>query len=142
MEEKKLTDEEIVQRLEYGYNEKTITQNALDLIHRLQDENERLTEENGQLKGYNSGLEYENAELQKQVDELLNRRIEPKIFQCHADTLENCPKVEQAVKDRAKEIWGDCIDKIMRGCGDDKEFWVMEILIETFKKYEVGFEVE
>ena len=44
------------------------------------------------------------GKLQKQVDELLNRRIEPKIFQCHADTLETCPKVEQAVKDTAKEI--------------------------------------
>ena len=40
----------------------------------------------------------------------------------------------------AQEIWDDCIDKIMRGCGDDKEFWVMKILIETFKKYRVGFE--
>ena len=43
-------------------------------------------------------------ELQKQVDELLNRRIEQKIFHCHADVLETCPKVKQAVKDTAKEI--------------------------------------
>ena len=43
-------------------------------------------------------------ELQKQVDELLNRRIEPKIFYCHADALETCQKVQQAVKDTAKEI--------------------------------------
>ena len=42
----------------------------------------------------------------------------------------------------AQEIWDDCIDKIMRGCGDDKEFWVMKILIETFKKYGVGFDKE
>ena len=43
-------------------------------------------------------------ELQKQVNELLNRRIEPKIFYCHADALETCPKVKQAGKDTAKEI--------------------------------------
>jgi hypothetical protein len=42
----------------------------------------------------------------------------------------------------AQEIWDDCIDKIMRGCGDDKEFWVVKILIETFKKYDVGFDEE
>lgn len=46
----------------------------------------------------------QNSELQKQVDELLNRRIEPKIFHCNADALETCPKVKQAVKDTAKEI--------------------------------------
>ena len=33
-----------------------------------------------------------------------NRIIEPKIFHCHADALETCPKVKQAVKDTAKEI--------------------------------------
>ena len=49
-------------------------------------------------------VEKQNAELQKQVDELLNRRIEPKIFHCHAYTIETCPKVQQAVKDTAKEI--------------------------------------
>lgn len=33
-----------------------------------------------------------------------NRRIEPKIFYCHADVLETCPKVQQAIKGTAKEI--------------------------------------
>lgn len=46
----------------------------------------------------------QNYELQKQVDELLNRRIEPKIFYYHADALETCPKVKQSAKDTAKEI--------------------------------------
>ena len=50
--------------------------------------------------------------------------------------------VEETEFKTAKKIWEDCIDEIMRGCGDDKEFWVMKILIETFKKYGVGFEVE
>ena len=45
-------------------------------------------------------------------------------------------------KETAQDIWDDCIDKIMRGCGDDKEFWVIEILVETFKKYGVGFNEE
>ena len=103
MEEKKLTDEEIVKALEHCSHNRSceycyhndevgsgeivcrgrLMQKSLDLIHRLQGE---------------------NAEPQKQVDELLNRRIEPKIFQCHGNALENCPKVEQTVKDTAKEI--------------------------------------
>lgn len=53
---------------------------------------------------YVSDVMKQNSELQKQVDELLNRKIEPKIFYCHADALETCPKVKQAIKDTAKEI--------------------------------------
>ena len=48
--------------------------------------------------------------------------------------------IKKVRKETANEIWDDCINKIMRGCGDDKEFWVIEILIDTFKKY--GVEVE
>lgn len=144
---------------------------SLDLIHRLQDENakqkaeierlhtltdmqeanvkmmfennmglrkkiERLLKELGDTISMNEMYVKQIAELQKQVDEL-------------TDICRDCPyklkfdEIEQqAVKDTAKEIWEDCIDEIMRGCGDDKEFWVMKILIETFKKYGVGFEVE
>ena len=43
-----------------------------------------------------------NAELQKQVDELKSRKIEPLIVKC--PSLETCPKVERAVKDTAKEL--------------------------------------
>lgn len=46
----------------------------------------------------------QNFELQKQIDELLNRKIEPKILYCHTDAFETCPKVKQAGKDTAKEI--------------------------------------
>lgn len=74
----------------------------LELIHRLQGENERLTEENGQLKGYNSGLEYENAELQQQVDELKTNQV----IECHG-MLKGCDMVKQAVKETAKEILTD-----------------------------------
>ena len=49
---------------------------------------------------------------------------------------------EQTATNTAQDIWDDCIDKIMRGCGDDKEFWVIKILMETFKKYGVGFNEE
>lgn len=131
MKENKLTDEEIVNALEvcirgkgcescpYFENEidcvRRSEKDTLDLIHRLQDENERLTEESDKMFDRHAKenqaasflIEKRNneiAELQKRVDELLNRRIEPKIFQCHADALETCPKVEQAVKDTVKEI--------------------------------------
>lgn len=103
MKEKKLTDEEIVKALECcTVDEVTDCENcplikescaiirkyALDLIHRLQSENEQLTEENKKLDkllsekrldelkvareiiAQNCILNEENAELKKQVDEL------------------------------------------------------------------------
>ena len=132
MEEKKLTDEEIVKALEHCSHNRSceycyhndevgsgeivcrgrLMQKSLDLIHRLQGE---------------------NAEPQKQVDELLNRRIEPKIFQCYADTLENCPKVEQAVKDTAKEIF----DWLEKHC-----FFNGFEIVETYFRERYGVEVE
>lgn len=137
-EEKKLTDEMIellTEFNEYGYAP-TITmpynyaeayakgwkKRLIDLISRLQNKIKQLTEEIDQRRtmmqrmdcNYATELQ-KNAELQKQVDELLNRRIEPKIFQCHADALENCPKVERAVKDRSKEIYLWLEEKDKRG---------------------------
>lgn len=50
----------------------------------------------------NADLRAKNAELQKQVDELKDRKIEPLIVKC--SSLETCPKVEQAVKETAREI--------------------------------------
>ena len=85
--------------------------------------------------------ERENMEREILVLEEDNRRLKGYIDFKTANVM--CDKCkEKAVKDTAREIWCDCIDKIMRGCGDDKEFWVIEILIKTFKKYGVGFDVE
>ena len=137
MEEKKLTDEEIIHDLEefakdteYG----AIYKNALNLIHRLQAENEtlkskkfgmwkvkffkaqeeieRLTEENEYLDMCGKQFfadyqkcEVENAELQKQVDELQDICLDCP-YKLKFDEIE-----KQAVKDTAKEILQSLIDK-------------------------------
>lgn len=75
---------------------------------------------NSRVVGVNDDLYYELLEAK---DELLNRRIEPKIFHCHADALETCPKVEKAVKDTAKEIWGFVHISFFRV---DVENWIKE----------------
>lgn len=157
MEEKKLTDEDIIRALEnksMGYGAGIVGdlyQLTLDLIQRLQAENEelkspkfgnwkvkffkaqeeikRLTKENNYqtkralvAEGRVEKLSSENAELQKQVDELEQRYLEEskerlefeqrykKIQHAHNIGLVSQrsqweKKVEQAVKDTAKEIW-------------------------------------
>jgi hypothetical protein len=133
MEEKKLTDEksmfnyianDVLGQVKPLYLRKRIVREVFDLIHSLQEENaeqkaeiERLTEYRNQLALCNKGLqdginEYQvdnaefgrkNAELQKQVDGLLNRKIEPQIIHCHG-ILKGCDRVQQAEKDMAKEV--------------------------------------
>ena len=79
---------------------------------------ERLTEETGRISQSYIEVCDINAELQKQVDDLKNRKIEPLIVQCHTPALETCPKVQQAIKDTSKEILqlvGDIVDD-----GDDR----------------------
>ena len=131
MEEKKLTDEEIVNDIERSTGMPSYWKKiVLDLIYRLQDEKqkvvqdyyceaqhcdvqkdiiekqkaeiERLTEENWQLKGYNNGLEYENHELQKQVDELTAFKNEAISMSLYGKGRKDGEEV--AVKDTAKEI--------------------------------------
>ena len=123
---------------------KHIAINALDLIHRLQAENERLTEWKDKLQDTKDELEQqlidtgfkeyceenkrlteENAELQKQVDEL-KTKIEfekeygdIKVAQALADF-----KIwkQQAVKDTAKEIYDEinsCVEQGQEYCGLD-----------------------
>lgn len=129
MEEKKLTDEEIIKELE--------NLAVIDLIHRLQSENkslktdleneceehkqfiklakkideeqkteiERLTEELDFYKGANRELTSTNEMLKgyrKQVDELeKENKFENKTW---CNMIEDCPMAQQAVKDTAKEI--------------------------------------
>lgn len=126
MEEKKLTDEVVAENAitdeEYvkilahctglqachncEYNDGCPIDNetTVDLIHRLQGENEAWKLKSKELETAWEISSSNEERLQKQVDELLNRRIEPKIFQCHADTLETCPKVEKAVKGTAEKF--------------------------------------
>lgn len=148
MEEKKLTDEEIVKALEhcshnrsceycYHNNENgsgeivcrsRLMLKTLDLIHRLQFENERLTEERDVYLDDCSAVRHkirqeieEKFKLQKQVDELTQQYLEESKERCKFEQLYNhkChehniglgvqrkhweKKVQQAVKDTAKEI--------------------------------------
>ena len=153
MEEKKLTDEEIVKALEccavgrkcrecpYVIKKidcflwQMVESDLLDLIHRLQDENERLTEGKNEIwdernricKGYWETMdEYkqyreQNAELQKQVDELKIYLASEKV----------CSK--QAVKETAKDI----LQAVLEDVG---EFYAGDIVEQLSKRY--GVEVE
>lgn len=113
-----------------------------------QEEIKRLTEERNSLEDDRFAVCHklrqaiaENDELQKQVDELLNRRIEPKIFQCHADALENCPKVEQAVKDTANKIFRQVLELYQGLSKVEKETMTFEWkLLDLAVEY--GVEVE
>ena len=105
MEEKKLTDEEIIEALEDMASEceTNFSASVVDLIHRLQEENERLSEKavalevetNNQkaeierLASVNMQTIGKNAELLLKVDEL----------------KEKSKKVNELVKDTAKEIY-------------------------------------
>lgn len=147
-EEKKPTDEEIakaiLQQIEYNagipyINEwqqvKTIKfTDILDFINRLQKTIKYKTDCYNELCNMNNDMACEISEQKDKIERLkINLANEKKWGKIQAKKTE---------KETAREIWDDCIDKIMRGCGDDKEFWVVEILSETFKKYEVGFEVD
>lgn len=133
-EDKVLTDEATIDSLKemaIKFSENTyvnrVLVNAIKLIQDLQEENESFAKT-----------------INKASDTLRNQRakIEQLKINLANEKKWGIIQAKQTEKDTAREIWDDCIDKIMRGCGDDKEFWVVEILSETFKKYEVGFEVD
>ena len=122
MEEKKLTDEEIVEILkkrieninQWETNALEYHKGLFELIHRQKAEIERLTEERDKAKRDNTSLLYnvsrvekENAEFQKQVNELKNR-FENKAC---CNMSENCSMIQQAVKDTAKEILQELWDE-------------------------------
>ena len=186
MNEKKLTDEEIVKALENCLNGnyktkckdcyydkldnicKDMDRDLLDLIHRLQAENERLTEEKwdaqDDLDNYheiNRELGKQNAELQKQVDELKERYLEEskervkfeQFYQrkCHDRNIglgvqraHYEKKLKQAVKDTAKEIYRKAEKKsyFKDGGHYDKDRYLLDManLKEIVNGY--GVEVE
>lgn len=133
MEEKKLTDEEIIKALELcvkndcekcpylikGFDcviSKQAENDFLDLIHRLQDENKKLEKDVHDMSWiikvhkYCVGADHcQNSstreyELQKQVDEL-TEKLGKVLLGVKADELLVAKGVEQAVKDTAKEIF-------------------------------------
>jgi hypothetical protein len=171
MEEKKLTDEEIKKALECmaGITQRDcdkcpflinkfcsdtkLSTATLDLIHRLQKENEELKspkfaswklkffnlkdelkEERENMQAVIFGLEEDKRLLQKQVDEL-NERIEVRekeMFEVVKDCQRLTVEKEQAVKDTAKEISKKVVDlNVIYGDDfrlflDNFELWVKE----------------
>lgn len=150
MEEKKIPDEEIVKDIERSTGMPSYWKKiVLDLIRRLQygyssaskaseewkAKYEEELKENVELKKQvnecNRDCEkyaIENGELQQQVDELKAKRV----IECYG-MLKDCDIVNQAVKDKAKEI---CLKIIKDQPQPIKEKWV-----EWFKK-EYGVEVK
>lgn len=122
-ERKLAEDEEFVKRaneeIESLKSKSSFKNSWKNKFFKAQEEVERLNQGYDMLN-YESARKEEYIEtLKKQVNELLNRRIEPKIFHCHADALENCPKVEQAVKDKTKDILQGLVEKAYsNGCID------------------------
>jgi hypothetical protein len=149
-----LTDEEIVKALgnckkdncidcPYFIDEHTCKANilladALDLINRLQEENERLTEEKDKYQEKWQTSYMNELNLQKQVDEL---KLELQ-GQCDKGVKAGClmskVKEQQAVKGTAKDILDKAI-KIDRIAGS-KGFVCIEALKELCKNK--GVEVE
>ena len=135
MEEKKLTDEDIIKAFEICYfgitscddcpyemnnidcTKRRSEKNILDLIHRLRDENKRLIEELQEEKVWFSELLQSKNELQEQVDEL--KEWCDTTYKKAIDREEDAYSLgfdkgkEQAEKDTAKEIlqeWAE-VDK-------------------------------
>ena len=170
MEKNKLTDEEIVKALACCVKGESCVPcpyfikkidcvykrraegDALDLINRLQNENERLTEEKYKveqnLKQCENGYElelhterYKNAELQKQVDELTDK-LGKVLSTVGIDEYQQSKAIEQAVKDTAKEILQEIVKlrKEEHGIYYSAYDYAIEIGKRVRKKY--GVEVE
>jgi chorismate mutase len=156
MEEKKLTDEEIIKALNhwiecsngigsiesYRYeNSNTSFEHILDLIHRLQEENERLSLIAGivdkgvavEIVNMQETIDKQKAEIERLTEERFNlnaeiakQKIEYEALKCGTkivcgarEILSETIKTEikqQAVKDTAKEI-ADWLDNEKGYCG-------------------------
>ena len=115
---KKALQDHSIEKLKYQDGIKIKELDFFDIltyINELESENERLSKENFVL--YRDRFTKKELDdisacrvtkatqaLKEQLDELLNRKIEPKIFHCHADALQTCPKVQQAVKEFAEKL--------------------------------------
>ena len=133
MNEKKLTDEDVVKALEccsksWDCNNckrnkennnrficsENLLKDCLDLIHRLQAENEQLKDEKEEIRLFN--LSIQNGEVDMRIESEMAKSFYNSIIQIF----------EQAVKDTAKEI----LDEVSKHYGGA---W----LVELYKKYSV-----
>ena len=110
---------------------------AVDEISRLLCVQAELQELNAKYYNEAKDLRRENAELQKQVDDLKSRKIEPLIVKC--PSLETCPKCEQAVKEMAREILQELYDEATSNVRETVELNTFQI--EQFaERYDVEVE--
>lgn len=155
MEEKKLTDEEIVKALEHCYHNRSceycyhndengsgeivcrsrLMEKALDLIHRLQDENKQLKSNkfaSWKLKFFNLKEEFDK-ELSEHEEFTKKAKAEIERLKIDIKNEKNWGKIQtkQAVKDAAKEI----LDEVSKHFGGK---W----LVELYKKYGLEWSVE
>lgn len=131
MQEKKLTDEEIVKALECCTKSRCddettgdcplkndescstiLAINALELIRRLQYGYSSASKASEEWREKYEKERKENAELQKQVDELKSKQV----IECHG-MLKGCDMVQQAVKDEAKETYSWLKEHTFGGAG-------------------------
>ena len=166
MEEKKLTDEEVIKALDICYNDvhcsvdcpyfnlngrnfcqdkelykdlKRIVQEHAEQkaeIERLTEKNEELEERNRILKKYKSMW----SELDTKNTELQKQVDELKanqVIECHG-MLKGCDIVKQAVKDTAKEIYTQVLEWF--SVGEDYSVFIHNIEQWLKEKYGVEFE--
>ena len=141
--EKKLTDEEIVRALECMANSLSGTSGytvdiipyAIDLIHRLQDENNQLKSPkfaSWKLKFFRLKEEFDK-ELAEHEEFTKKAKAEIERLKIDIKNEKNWGKIQtkQAVKDAAKEI----LDEVSKHFGGK---W----LVELYKKYGLEWSVE
>ena len=156
MNEKKLTDEDIVKALECcTVDEVTDCENcpllrescaiirkyALDFIQRLQADNDRLKVENEYLDmvAKQALTDYQNTQVQ--VDELTDK-LGKVLSGIKADELLVAKGIEQAVKDTAKEIFEMLFNECWAIKDENGNKMFIESKIKHIAKERYGVEVE